>query len=47
VARCNELFEHFRSLYFSLGREDSEPVSVGRLLPDLQRIASASKRDEV
>lgn len=43
VARCQDLFAHFRSLYFALGREDSEPAPLGRLLPDLQRVAAAAQ----
>ena len=45
VAHGNDLFAHFRSLYFSLGREASEPVALGRVLPDLLRIASAARQD--
>ncbi len=40
---CEDLFGHFRRLYFSLGREDSAPVALGGLLPGLREIASASK----
>ncbi|HEY2411015.1 MAG TPA: ribulokinase [Pirellulaceae bacterium] len=40
VETYNELFHHFRTLYFSLGREDSVPVAIGGLLPALHRIAT-------
>jgi L-ribulokinase len=36
---CEELFHLFRSLYFSLGGEDSPPVRLGGCLPSLKRIA--------
>jgi L-ribulokinase len=39
IAIYNELFDHFRTLYFSLGREQSSPVSLGQLLPALRRIS--------
>jgi L-ribulokinase len=41
VDTYNRLFQHFRLLYFSLGKEQSEPISVGGLLPDLRRISSS------
>jgi L-ribulokinase len=36
---CEELFQHFRKLYFSLGQEDSTPIALGSLLGDLRRLA--------
>jgi L-ribulokinase len=35
------LFEAFRTLYFSLGQPDSEPVRVGKVLPVLRQIAQS------
>ncbi|MCA1686844.1 MAG: ribulokinase [Planctomycetia bacterium] len=46
TAACEELFDHFRSLYLSLGREDSAPVPLGGLLPVLRKVADAAKRDQ-
>lgn len=37
-----ELFGHFRQLYFALGQPGSDPVSVGHLLPALRRLAEAT-----
>lgn len=34
-----ELFQHFRSLYFALGSEQSMPISLGKLLPGLRAMA--------
>jgi L-ribulokinase len=43
AAIYNQLLEHFRSLYFALGQDNSAPVSLGSLLPVLEQIAQASK----
>jgi len=40
----DELSGHYRQLYFALGAQDSEPVSVGGVLPALRRIAAAAKK---
>jgi L-ribulokinase len=40
---CEDLFGHYRRLYFSLGREDSAPARLGGLLPSLGKIARAAK----
>jgi L-ribulokinase len=37
VAASQELFELFRSLYFSLGQSDSAPVAIGSLLRRLRQ----------
>lgn len=42
ASASEELFGLYRSLYFSLGREDSPPVALGALLPSLRRIAGRS-----
>lgn len=42
VARCAELYRHFRTVYEALGREDAEPAALGGVLPALRRIASAA-----
>lgn len=39
----DELFSLFRKLYFGLGKPDSEPVSVGDVLPVLRRIAAEAR----
>jgi L-ribulokinase len=40
----NELSGHYRQLYFALGIPESEPVSIGSILPSLRRIAAEAKR---
>ena len=43
AALCQELFAHFRSLYFALGNADSSGIRLGSLLPALRQIASSSR----
>jgi L-ribulokinase len=40
----DELSGHYRQLYFALGNPESEPVSVGSVLPSMRRIAAEAKR---
>jgi len=37
----DDLFHYFRDLYFALGTEQSVPLSLGNVLPDLRRIAGS------
>ena len=39
----DNLFWHFRQIYFSFGTKDSAPVQFGRLLPALQSVASTAR----
>ena len=39
AAIYEELFGHYRRLYFALGRKASEPVEIGDVLPALRRIS--------
>jgi L-ribulokinase len=39
---CEELFGHFRALYFALGDPDSAPAAFGQLLPALREIVATS-----
>jgi len=40
----DELSGHYRELYFALGMPESDPVSIGSVLPSLRRIAAEAKR---
>jgi L-ribulokinase len=40
----DELYGHYRQLYFGLGSKDSQPVSIGAVLPALRRIRAAATR---
>jgi L-ribulokinase len=42
-AAYEELYEHYRRLYFALGCKDSGPVALGNVLPLLRRLAAASR----
>jgi L-ribulokinase len=41
----DDLFELYRRVYFNLGQRDSVPVGLGDVLPELRRIAAASRAD--
>ena len=36
-----ELYKHYRDVYFAMGTKNAEPVALGRMLPELKRIAAA------
>jgi len=38
------LYRHYRDVYFALGRRDAEPVALGRVLPELRRIAAEVRK---
>ena len=38
----DDLFWHFRQIYFSFGNKDSAPVQFGRLFPALRNVASTA-----
>ncbi len=43
VAVYNQLYRLYRDAYFALGKPDSEPANLGKLLPELRRIASSTR----
>jgi L-ribulokinase len=43
-ATYDELFGHYRQLYFALGSRESRPVASGGVLPSLRKIAAAAKK---
>jgi L-ribulokinase len=43
VARYNELFELYTAVYFAFGRRGSDPAAMGRVLPELRRIAAEAR----
>jgi len=43
VAVYNQLYVLYRDAYFALGKPDSEPANLGKLLPELRRIASSTR----
>lgn len=44
VAVYEQLFALYKSAYFALGERDSNPTSLGVVLPELRRIAAAARR---
>jgi len=40
AAVYERLYKHYRDVYFALGRRDAEPVALGRVFPELRRIAA-------
>jgi L-ribulokinase len=42
-AAYEELYDHYRRLYFALGTKDSGPVALGNVLPLLRRLAATSR----
>lgn len=46
AATYKELYSLYRELYFSLGRRNSEPAALGRVLPELRRIATRVRQTQ-
>ncbi len=43
AATYEKLYALYRDVYFALGRRDAEPVALGRVLPELRRIAAQAR----
>lgn len=43
-ATYNRLFDHYRKLYFALGKRNAEAATIGEVLPDLRKIAAEVQR---
>jgi L-ribulokinase len=43
AATYQELFPMFRGLYLAMGRKDAESIEMGRVLPELRRIAAEAR----
>jgi L-ribulokinase len=44
AAAYEPLYAHYRDVYFALGRRDAEAVALGRVLPELRRIAAQARK---
>jgi L-ribulokinase len=44
VAVYEELFHHYRDVYFALGTREADPVALGNVLPELRRISARVQR---
>jgi L-ribulokinase len=40
AAVYDKLYKHYRDVYFSMGRRDSEPAALGKVLPELRKISA-------
>jgi len=43
VAVYEELYQLYRDVYFALGKRDADPIALGRVLPELRRIAALAR----
>ena len=46
TAVYDELYGHYRTLYFGLGARDAAAVSIGNVLPELRFFAERARRPE-
>ena len=44
AAVYDELYRHYRDLYFGLGKRGASPTSLGNVLPELRRIAAKARK---
>ncbi len=44
AAVYEELYQHYRAVYFALGKRDADPVALGTVLPALRSIAARANR---
>jgi L-ribulokinase len=44
AAVCQEIYAHYKRLYFSLGKPNTPPAEIGAVLPSLRRIAAQQMR---
>ncbi len=44
AAVYEQLYRHYRDVYFALGRRDAAPVALGKVLPELRKIAAEARR---
>jgi len=44
AAVYEQLYRHYRDVYFALGKRDAAPVALGRVLPELRKIAAQARK---
>jgi L-ribulokinase len=44
AAVYEQLYKHYRDVYFALGRRDAKPLALGRVLPELRKIAAEARK---
>jgi len=45
AAVYEQLYRHYREMYFALGTRDAAPVALGKVLPELRKIAAEVRSD--
>jgi L-ribulokinase len=45
AAIYERLYHHYRDVYFALGTRDAAPIALGKVLPDLRKIAAEVRKD--
>jgi L-ribulokinase len=45
AAVYEKLYQHYRDVYFALGRRDAAPIALGRVLPELRKIAAQARKE--
>jgi L-ribulokinase len=46
AAVYERLYRYYRDVYFALGKRDAEPVALGRVLPELRKIAAEARKTD-
>jgi L-ribulokinase len=44
AAAYEKLYRHYRDVYFAMGRRSAEPAALGRVLPELRKIAAEARK---
>jgi L-ribulokinase len=44
AAVYEQLYKHYRDVYFALGTRDASPIALGRVLPELRKIAAQARK---
>jgi L-ribulokinase len=44
AAVYEQLYRHYRDVYFALGKSDAAPIALGRVLPEIRRIAAKVRK---
>ncbi len=47
AAVYEQLYSHYRDAYFALGKRDAAPAALGKILPELRRIAAQVQKNNV
>jgi L-ribulokinase len=45
AAVYEQLYRHYRDAYFALGTREAAPAALGKILPELRKIAAEARKD--